>query len=212
MRWFQDDCAPSGQGRKDFYGDLVEWPVPGCNQTADADGLLDNKGVTPLVLKFESLKHCDRSVEVSRTKEGVESCCQCARCAHLLCDGLRQLRLALVIFDFDRFEQVQAFIPSGLRIGFKRLFCRSHRLVDIFCRAKRNSPRNRLCSGVNEIDGIVASRVNPLTIYVEFQVLAHDHSLRIFFGYFYCVPSAYQVRKRSYLGISSEFAFGSIGT
>ena len=95
------------------------------------------------------------------------------RRAHLVGDGGADfLHAALVDFD-DLFEQRDALLAAGLRIGLERALGGSDRLVDVGLGAERNLIHRFFGRRIDDGRGLLDDRIDPGAIDVELHAVDH---------------------------------------
>ena len=200
LRRFQDDGAAGRQRRVDLDRDLVDRPVPGRDQTADADRLLGDQRLLRVAPRTESSsarrwpwsgapiprKTCgpaanEGGAPISSVTASARSSARFWYSARMACN--RSRRCSRVLCD-----QRGEGSPGGL-----------DRHVDIGRRPQRDLPGNLLRYRVFHVESIGPQRVDPLSVDVELQVFAHQID-PFLSGWPYWVPSAYQVRNSVVLG------------
>ena len=161
----------------DLAGDLVDRPVPGRDQAADADRLLDDarRAAVFLELKFFSTSMAVVMWTMPRPAWAPRPG---GRRAHFLGDGVGDVAEALLVFGQDALQQVDALLAAGLGIGLERPPGGLDGLVDVGGRAggdvAARPPRWPGC----HIEGLGRDRVDPLAVDVEFHVFAHRSPFR----------------------------------
>ena len=131
-------------------------------------------------------------------------------CAHLLVHRVGEVLRPLLVLVEDRLQHVEAVLLGAHRPSGERLARGVDRLVHVRAGAEGDLAADLFGGRVVDVERAQLDRVNPLSVDVELQVITHGNILSPL-G-FSPVPSAYQVRNRSYFGISSELALGSMHT
>src|ERR1019366_2154401 len=91
LGWLEHDRAASRQRRRDLAGDLVERPVPGGNETADAYRLLDDQRRAATLFEPVRAEHLDRGYEMGRAHGGLGALREPDGRAHLLGNRFRHV-------------------------------------------------------------------------------------------------------------------------
>ncbi len=97
--------------------------------------------------------------------------------AHFLGHGGGQVAEALLVFGQDAAQDFQALLAGGLAPGREGLAGGHDGLVDVSGAAKRDLAADVLGGGVDDVEGLLLDRIDPLAVDVELQVLAHGLSL-----------------------------------
>ena len=114
FRWLQDHCATGCDGRGDFTGDLVERPIPRCDETANADWLFAEQGRAALLFKLIVAQNLAHGCHMTHSGWDLSSVRQPHRRAHLVGDCFRHVAHARLETRHDFVEQVSAILYAGL--------------------------------------------------------------------------------------------------
>ena len=170
---FQNHRAAGGQRRRDLAGDLVERPVPGRDETAYADRLLDDQRRAAKLFEGVAFQHLGGGSEMRRAHGGLGALGEPDGRAHLLGDGLGHILMTFFEFCDDPLEQFETLLASRARKAFEGCDRRLHRTVDIRGGAQRDAAANPLRRGIDHRERLRLDRGDPASVDVEFQIVAH---------------------------------------
>ena len=159
--------------RNDLAGDLVDRPVPGGDQAADTDRLLDDAGRAAIFLELEVLQDGDGGLQVADTDGGLGALGEGGGGAHLLGDGVGHVAEALLVFGGDALQKIDAFLAAGLREGGERLARGLGGLIDVGGGAHGDLASHFFIGGIDHIQRLGRHGIDPSAVDVEFQIVAH---------------------------------------
>src|SRR6201999_109277 len=137
--------------RDDLAGDLVDRPIPGGDQAADADRLLHQGGRAAVFLELEVLQHLDAGGDVRDANAGLGGLRQAGRGAHFLGDRLGDVGEAGLVGGQHALQEVDPLFTAGLREGDDRLLGGGDILVDVRGRAGGDVARHFLVGRVDHV-------------------------------------------------------------
>ena len=173
FRRLQHHGAAGGDGRGHLADDLVQRPVPGGDEAADADRFFDDHRRAAVFFELEVLQHGGGRTQVAHADRNLRALRQRRRRAHFLGDRGGQVAEALLVLGEDAVQDVQALFAGGLRPGHERLLGGLHGLVHVGGAAERDLARDFFSRWVDDVERLGFDRIDPLTVDVELQVLAH---------------------------------------
>ena len=182
-RGLEHHRAARRDGGEDFDGDLIDRPVPGRDEPADADRLLDDHRRAAQFLEPELLEHLDRGLEMAGAEEDVEAVGERGGRAHFLHHGRAEIGLAPLIFGQDRLQQIQAFLTAGLRPAGEGLARGLDRTIHIRGAAERDPSRHPFGGRIDGLMDLVLDRIDPLPVDVKFQIFADSAILGFLKGF-----------------------------
>ena len=171
--------AARGERRGDLAGDLVDRPVPGRDQAADADRFLDDVGRAACLDELVVLEHGESAGEVAHARRRLRGLREPGRRAHLRGDGLGHLTDPRLVAGDDPAEKLGPLLAAGLGERLEGGLRRGHGAVDVG-RAAEADPADRLFRRrVDHVHGLRRDRVDPLSVDVELQRFLHGTCLRV---------------------------------
>ena len=165
--------AARRNGRGDLADDLVERPVPGCNQSTDADRLPDDPGRAALLGEFEALEGRDRRFEMCPSCPGLRVTGEGKRRSHFPAHCLGNFLETRVVGLENTLQQRQALRPVRLRETGERRLGRSHGAVHIGLGPDRDRRERLLGRGIGNIEDSRDNGIHPSAVYEELQMLGH---------------------------------------
>ena len=169
----QDHRAACGERWRDLAGGLVQRPIPGRDEAADADRLLDDQRRAAKLLERVAFQHLGGGSEMRRAHGGLGALGEPDGRAHLLGDGLGHILMTFLELCDDPLEQLETLLASRAREALEGFGRRLHRAVHIRGGAQRDVAANRLGRGVDHRERLRLDRGDPASVDVEFQIVAH---------------------------------------
>ena len=174
---FQDHGAARGERRRDLAGDLVDRPVPGGDEAADADGFLQDHRSAAVFLEPVVLEDSDGRLEVGDAECGLGLHGEPGWGAHFLGDDGSDFGVALLILGGDGAEQLHALGAGGAAEAGEGGVGGAGGAVDVCGAAHGDAAHGFLGRRVDDIEvGAGRGGIDPLAVDVEFRCVAHGFS------------------------------------
>ena len=131
FRGLQHHGAAGRDGGRHLADDLVQRPVPGRDEPADADGLLHQEGRAALFFELEVLQDVDGGGQVAHADRYLGALGEGGGGAHFLGHREGQVAEALLVLGQYAVEDVEALLAGGLGPGLEGLLGGGDSLVDV---------------------------------------------------------------------------------
>ena len=112
LRRLEHDGAPCGYSRGDLGADLVDRPVPGRNQPADADGFHDDSCGTPVFREAEIPESRDGRLEMPHAHRRLHALREPGGRSHLFGNGGGQIADPFLKFCEYSLQRLESFLPG----------------------------------------------------------------------------------------------------
>ena len=169
----QHHRATRRQRRRDLAGDLVDRPVPRRDETAHAGGFPDDARRADVFLELEALEDAQRRQEMPEAGRRLGAVGQGGGRAHLFADRGRHLGDSRLVDVDDALQEVDAFLPRGLRIGVERGDGCRDGPVDVVDIAEGNLADGLLGGGVDHVETLARQRLDPFAAHIELGSVTH---------------------------------------
>ncbi len=174
----QHHRAAGGERRRDLDGDLVDRPVPGGDQRADADWFPHDAGRPCLFLEGVVLQGIERGLDVLRSARRLCVLRQPPGRAHLVHDGLGDLVVSTRKNLEDALQELHAFTTRALREAVECARRCRDRGIDVRRRAEADTPVYLLGGRIDDVHGARFDRVDPAPVDVELEFFEHESAPR----------------------------------
>ena len=162
------------QCRRDLATHLIQRPVPGRDQPADPDGLLDHPVWPQILAERIGLQDFSGLGNVAETRIGLRGAGQLDGGPHFKANRLCDLTNAPLKNLGHPLEHSDSLFDAGLAEGLKGRFRRRDSSIDVCLCPQRNRRTGFFCGRIQHFKRFWRDGVNPLTIDIELCVLAHD--------------------------------------
>src|SRR5690606_21081926 len=169
----QHHGATGGQGRSNLAGQLVDRPVPGGDQPAHADWLLDHQGVTDALFEFEFLQRLQGGGEMAGAGGGLGVFGQLGRRAHFQGNRLRKVGAAALVDIQDTVQQDDAVFAAGRRVGLDGGTGGGDGGVDVLSVTQGDGRDHFLGGGIDHVYRAITLGRYPLAVDIGVLFVAH---------------------------------------
>src|SRR5512138_1723180 len=135
LAWFQHHRAPSCECGRDLAANLIDRPIPRCDEAAHTDRLAANLSRADELFELERFEHVERRGEMLEPAARLCVARELHRCAHLVRDRAGDIIDALLVDGDDALEKRDAFFLRGLRETFERSARGLHGGIHVGCLA-----------------------------------------------------------------------------
>ena len=169
----QNHRAASRQRRRDLDGNLVDRPVPRRDQCARPDRLAHDARRAVHFLEREIAQGLERRLDVLRAAGRLFITGERPRGPHFFHDGRCNLVVPFRELIEDGRQEVHPLFATRRREGREGPRRRRDRAVDVGLAAQADVPHHGLRRRIDDLERAWFDRVDPFTVYVEFQPVAH---------------------------------------
>jgi hypothetical protein len=162
---------PAAMAGGHLADDLIQRPVPGRDQGADADRFLDHARRSAPLLEFIVFQRRDGGFDMPASGPSLSLAGKGERRPHFLRYGPRDI---LETFDIDveyAAQQGKALGLGGKRERGKCCLCRRDRTIDVGMRSHRDGGKGFFVGGIDHIELGWRHRLDPGAINIELQMI-----------------------------------------